>query len=192
MKTVVFFLLLLLPFSSAAQSNEDRLFEASKGHWRLPLARVTEVVGNERLKRAVADLSDSVLRLKSDMPGAVRAVHAGTVALVAPTLQTILVQYGDYFVIYSNLDSFRFQKGAIVRAGDVLGVLTTERMQGGDEAPLVKEYVLWLTLIRKKGEVLQELSAREWVDWTAKPGGECPVSILTTCGESLVKNPGHL
>lgn len=50
-----------------------------------------------------------------------RAVFKGVVIALTPCYNSIIIQHGNYFTVYSNLASFNVKKGDKVNTKDVIG-----------------------------------------------------------------------
>lgn len=108
-----------------------RNFRAKKG--KLPMPVKGKIVGKFGIR--VHRESNNT---KTESPGvdiettansSVKVVYNGKIvrSFFKPEFQNIvLVQHGEYFTLYSNLKSVVVKKGAIVKAGDVIGKVGTK------------------------------------------------------------------
>lgn len=74
----------------------------------------------------------------------VRAVFKGVVLALTPCYNSIIIQHGNYFTVYSNLASFNVKKGDKVNTKDIIG-----KVGGDPNNSSILLFQLW------KGNVLQ-------------------------------------
>lgn len=117
--------------SSKKDRNITAKFRAKKG--KLPMPVKGKIVGKFGIR-----VHREANNTKTESPGidiatavnsSVKVVHNGKVVrtFFKPEFQNIvLVQHGEYFTLYSNLKSVVVKKGALVKAGDVIGKVGTK------------------------------------------------------------------
>ncbi len=83
-------------------------------------------------------ISNNGIKITVPAASAVRCIFNGEIASVQTvpgSRQMILVKHGEYFTVYSNLETVEVAKGQQVKAGDILGTAA------GDDSPL--HFELW-------------------------------------------------
>ncbi len=143
---------------SYGQKTLNKIFEASRGKWEIPIKKYTAIFHNEKKKRYTANQFDSTLTILTDSTYEVKALHAGEVVLAAEIetlIFVVVVKYGDYYIAYNPLKKLTVKKGDQIYAGDTIGLLS----QGIDS-----NFNLDIYLSFK----LKDLCAKNWINWKPK------------------------
>lgn len=82
------------------------------------------------------EVTNNGIDIRTSEGEAVRVVHDGTVVgiqMIPGHDNTVIVQHGNYYSVYANLQNCVVQKGQKVRSGDVLGQVGTNPITGEAE-----------------------------------------------------------
>ena len=117
MKQVFIISLLILSKSLFSQNAKDLAFEHSKATWPFPISNFTSFVSEESNNNESNDIGHKGIIFFSGTADSVKAVFEGKVEIAFPVGEgfAIIVNYGDYFITYINLDS------PAVKQGDLFG-----------------------------------------------------------------------
>jgi hypothetical protein len=105
--------------TAMGQVDSNRLFLRSKGHWKAPLSHYTREMTNDSKKYSLCQRHFEGVAFIADDSLPVKAVFEGKIFSVfrLEDEYAIMTKFGDYFVIYSGLNSVVFQKGDNIRSG---------------------------------------------------------------------------
>jgi hypothetical protein len=154
--TVVFFIILFTNFSFG-QKSENKIFEASKGKWEMPIKYYSKIFDNEEMKHYFAHQFDSTLRIITDSCYQIKSVHSGKIIMVYEVDSSkfaITVKFGNYYLTYSLLQNLCVKKGDYITASTIIGSLAKD----------FDEFNLEIGLHFKE----KELSAKNWINWHSK------------------------
>jgi murein hydrolase activator len=102
---------------------EDGFISRNFGKQRHPTIRNIEITNNG-------------IDIRTRESAEVRAVYDGTVAgvqFIPGHNYTVILQHGDYYTVYSNLSEANLEKGAAVKAGQLLGRVSDNPISGAAE-----------------------------------------------------------
>lgn len=130
-------LFLLVAFAGHAQvltdSTED--FVRLKGKLVLPVDHFTKLITDNMrrqklLRKGISYGNSRELTIQSDTTMHVKTPAAGTVLAVFEVDGTmaIVINHGDYYFTYSNMDAVLINKGDLVEAGQELGIVINKSM----------------------------------------------------------------
>ena len=125
-----------------ADANEDQLsrgFRLAKGKmpWPVEEGFIARKFGRQKhptLKNI--DITNNGIDIRTDEASNVRAIYEGRVAgvqFIPGHDYTVILQHGLYYTVYSNLSEARVQQGAAVKAGQPLGLVSTNPITGSSE-----------------------------------------------------------
>lgn len=147
---------------SYGQRTLNKIFEASKGKWEIPVRKYTKLSDNfltvNKSTSTCAGLLDSMLVITTDSAYYVKALHNGEVlmALEIDTLVFIvLVKFGDYCIVYNPLKKLSVKQGDQINAGDTIGLLSPD-LDGNFNLEIHLSF---------KGK---DLCAKNWINWKPK------------------------
>ena len=146
---------ILTTLFSFGQSDSTKIFESSKGKWLIPIPKYLSIYDNEQLKHFTSNQFDSTLRIITDKPYDVCAVHEGIVIALIETEgeYTVLTKFGNYFITYGRLTKVNLRRGEYLRSEQLIGQLVKNWTE--------HNFTLEITLY--KGT--QELDAKKWIKW---------------------------
>lgn len=111
-----------------AQLDSNKTFELSKGKWRMPIDNLNKISlpnnGNIGLTISCS-FSNSIIFI-SNQPSEVYSVADGKVAAVFTIgdIKAVIIKYGDYYLIYSDLEECYVNKNDLVLANTKIGRLS--------------------------------------------------------------------
>ncbi len=148
---------------SFGQESENKVFEASKGKWEVPLPKIIKLSNNNcKVHSACATYccgqNDSILVITTDSAYDVKALHKGEVIMVyeIDSLKYIvLVKFGNYYLSYNPLQNVKIKIGDKINAGKSIGILAKD---------LDYNFNLDIGLSFKENE----LCAKNWINWKTK------------------------
>lgn len=125
-----------------ADANEDQLsrgFRLAKGKmpWPVEEGFIARKFGRQKhptLKNI--EITNNGIDIRTDEASNVRAIYEGRVAgvqFIPGHDYTVILQHGLYYTVYSNLSEARVQQGAVVKAGQPLGLVSTNPITGSSE-----------------------------------------------------------
>jgi septal ring factor EnvC (AmiA/AmiB activator) len=82
------------------------------------------------------EIDNKGIDIRTDERAPVKAVHDGVVSgiqYVPGHENTVIVQHGDFYTVYSNLNEVNLSKGARVKAGQVIGRVNTNPISNAAE-----------------------------------------------------------
>jgi len=131
MRLVFIFSLLILSKSLLSQSVQDSDFVQSKATWPFPIANFTHFSSEESSTSESNDIGHKGIIFFSGIPDSVRAVFKGKVETTFPVGAgfAIIINYGDYFITYVNLDRPAVKPGDPIIQGQYLGLLPQANKQ---------------------------------------------------------------
>jgi hypothetical protein len=131
MKQVFIFSLLILSKSLFSQNAKDLTFEHSKATWPFPISNITSFVSEESNNNESNDIGHKGIIFFSGKADSVKAVFEGKVEIAFPVGNgfAVIVNYGDYFITYINLDSPAVKPGDLIRQGQWMGNLPSGNKQ---------------------------------------------------------------
>lgn len=110
-----------------AQLDSNKTFELSKGKWRMPLDNPTYISfpNNVNYRLSIACPISYVIKFISDKPSEVYSVAEGKIEAVFTIgeIKAVIVKYGDYYLIYSELEECYVNKNDLVIANSKIGRL---------------------------------------------------------------------
>jgi hypothetical protein len=125
-RPILLFLALSISFNTMAQSDSSKIFEHSKGHWKLPLTSFEKIDDyKEPPKGFSGDFMGPEIAFYTDSPCVVHAVFDGTVVGVFQIGDSyaLMTRFGNYFITYAGLNTPTFKKGAFIKAGQIISGL---------------------------------------------------------------------
>ncbi|HTB25195.1 MAG TPA: M23 family metallopeptidase [Puia sp.] len=125
MKHAFIFSLLILSKSLFSQDTKDLAFEHSKSTWPFPISNFTGFTSEETNNNESNEIGHKGIIFFSGTADSVKAVFEGKVEITFPIGDgfAIIVNYGDYFITYINLDSPTVKPGDLVHQGQWMGNL---------------------------------------------------------------------
>jgi murein DD-endopeptidase MepM/ murein hydrolase activator NlpD len=125
MKQAFIFTLLILSKSLFSQNAKDLAFEQSKATWPFPISNFSSFISEESNNNESNDIGHKGIIFFSGATDSVKAVFEGKVEITFPVSSgfAVIVNYGDYFITYINLDSPAVKRGDLVRQGQWIGNL---------------------------------------------------------------------
>jgi|SRR5580704_16057461 murein DD-endopeptidase MepM/ murein hydrolase activator NlpD len=153
MKMAFIFSLLILSKSLFSQSARDLTFEHSKATLPFPISNFSSFISEESNNSESNDIGHKGIIFFSTNIDSVKAVFKGKVEITFPVGSgyAIIVNYGNYFITYFNLDSATVKPGDPILQGQWLGNLP----------PGNKQIKLVITTRNNK-----EYDPNEWFKWT--------------------------
>lgn len=82
------------------------------------------------------EITNNGVDIRTEEQAAVKAVFEGIVAgtqYIPGHDYTVIIQHGDYYTVYSNLEETNLTKGEIVRSKQVIGTVSTNSITGSSE-----------------------------------------------------------
>ncbi len=128
--------------SSALLLVEDiatKSFRQSRGRlpWPVQNGYVSRRFGRQRHPTlANIEIDNKGIDIRTDERAAVKVVYDGIVSgiqYVPGHENTVIVQHGDFYTVYSNLSEVSFSKGARVKAGQTIGRVNTNPISNAAE-----------------------------------------------------------
>ena len=111
----------------AADINDQFAKQKGKMVWPIQNGVITRYFGNQAHpihKKIMVNNNGIDIRARSDR--SVFSLHEGLVTaiqIVPGYLNTLILQHGDYYTVYSNLETIKVKKGDIVLAQQVIGMV---------------------------------------------------------------------
>jgi len=128
--------------NSANISASNTAFQQQKGQlaWPVQDGIITRHFGKQShpIHKQV-QITNNGIDIRANGNGQVRAIYKGEVAGIqyVPGYQnTLIVQHGDYYSVYSNLETVRVKKGMTVNSGQALGIAGKNTQNGYMEVHL--------------------------------------------------------
>lgn len=143
-----------------AQADKNKLFEESKGKWLMPIVKFNEAIDENM---SLHDSGAGVTFI-TDSAYTVRAVFDGTVVNVfclGENSYHLLTRFGNYFIVYSNINKPNLTRGEVIRAGQIIGKLYKE--------PDEKQYEFDMLLLKDKNTI----PVYKWFNWKNNYLNEC-------------------
>lgn len=110
------------------QLDSNKTFELSKGKWRIPLDNSTNISlpNNVNYGLSIACSISYAIKFISDKPSEVYSVAEGKVAATFSIgeIKAVIIKYGDYYLIYSELEECYVNKNDLVIANSKIGRLS--------------------------------------------------------------------
>jgi Peptidase family M23 len=155
MRLLFIFSLLILSKSLLSQSVQDSAFEQSKATWPFPITNFSRFSSEENNTSESNDIGHKGIIFFSDTPDSVKAVFKGRVETTFPVGAgfAIIVNYGDYFITYINLDRPAVKPGDPILQGQWLGHL-----------PQANKQIKLVITTRNN----REYDPYDWFNWTKK------------------------
>ena len=129
------------PPSSEANAGDMATTSFSKSRGKLPWpvenGFVTRGFGRQKhptLKNI--EITNNGVDIRTEEHSQVKAVFEGIVAgtqYIPGHDYTVIIQHGDYYTVYSNLEETSLTKGEIVRSKQVIGTVSTNSITGSSE-----------------------------------------------------------
>jgi hypothetical protein len=160
--TAVFFTILFSNISFG-QKSENKIFEASKGKWEIPIRKYINLSNNNcKAFSACATYcwgqNDSLLVVTTDSAYDVKSLHKGKVILVSEIDSSsfiVIVKFGDYYLSYTSLEEVFVKKDEVINEGQKIGRI-------GKNLDGIYEFDIYFW---KKN---RELCAKNWINWHSK------------------------
>lgn len=158
MRLFIMSVFLIFSISGKSQVSQNIEFEQSKGKWSPPISDYAKYINDEERNSGYHEIFHKGLTIFPNQNDSVKAVFKGKVVLVFPIANTftVMTNYGDYFITYSNLDSPSVKKGNLVSEGQFLGLLSKTARQ------------LELMLTNRRDN---EFDPFEWIKWPDPKNG---------------------
>jgi hypothetical protein len=124
MKLLLICSLLILSKTLLSQTAQDSAFEKSKASWPFPISNFTRFSSEEN-RNGSEEIGHKAIIFYSGTADSVKAVFKGKVETSFPAGNgfVIIVNFGDYFVTYINLDHPAVKPGDLIFQGQYLGRL---------------------------------------------------------------------
>jgi hypothetical protein len=154
-KLALIILTLLITNISYGQKNENEIFEASKGKWKIPIKKYSSIFDNEEMNHYPAYQFDSTLRIFTDSAYELKALHKGKVILVSEIDSNsfiLMVKFGNYFLTYASIEEVFVEKDEEINENQLIGRVG-KNLDG--------IYELNIYLAKKE----KELCAKNWIHW---------------------------
>jgi septal ring factor EnvC (AmiA/AmiB activator) len=131
MRLVFIFSLLIFSNSLLSQAIQDAAFEQSKATWPFPISNFTRFNSEESSTSESNDIGHKGIIFFSGTPDSVKAVFKGRVETTFPVGAgfAVIVNYGDYFITYVNIDHPAVKPGDFILQGRWLGNLPQANKQ---------------------------------------------------------------
>ena len=143
--------LLICQMALNAQKSKNQLFSEAKGRLLLPIASYQSVVNNNRHPfhgEGISFTTDTAHEVRAIFEGeVVGIIHAGTDSY------SLMTKFGDYYIVYDNLEKPRWEKGSIVKSGQVIGSIFHE--------PAHSNHDLTILLMKKD----KHIPIYNWFNW---------------------------
>jgi hypothetical protein len=157
-KLILIIFTLLFTTISFSQKRENKIFEASKGKWEIPIKKYIQIEYYKTLEHICDAHVDSTLKIFADSAYDVKAMHQGKVTLISTvdSLQFfLLLKFGDYFIVYNSLDKIYVKQNEEIRKGQLIGKI------GKD---LDGIFNLEISLQKRH----KDICPKNWINWKTK------------------------
>ncbi len=121
--------------SSAATAAESSDFRAMLGKLPSPIdgGVITKTFGvHPHPSYPNVETFNNGINIQANSNNAVRAVYQGKVLskqFVSSYQNTVILSHGNYYTVYSNLETVSVNKGDFVKAGQVIGVVSSQKSE---------------------------------------------------------------
>jgi Peptidase family M23 len=163
--SIFFFASVIFSNELNAQVEKNKLIEYSKGKWPLPIPQSQQAIEEMKIKYqgypGISFLADSSYPVKAVFEAVVVSVFT-----LSENNYHLMARFGDYFIVYSNINKPELVKGDTIKRGQIIGTLSKE--------PDEPHYELNMLLFKPSNKSAPNgLPLYKWFNWENNYLNEC-------------------